>query len=464
MRGAGQCTVLHGRATPPPRHARARTPSAPDPALFFLRPPRRRASGRCLAPRAQPLPPLSFSLTPPLPRPSSLLFSPPPKVRADLNVPLDANLKITDDTRIRAAIPTLKYLLDNGAKVLLTSHLGRPKDGPEDKFRLNPVVPRLAELLGKPVTKVDDCIGEVVAKAAAAAKNGELVVLENVRFYKEETKNEAEFAKKMAAAADIYVNDAFGTAHRAHASTEGVTKFLSPSVAGFCMQKELDYLDGAVTTPARPFAAIVGGSKVSSKIGVIESLLDKVDKLFLGGGMIFTFYKAQGKNVGSSLVEDDKLDLARSLMAAAEKKGVQFILPTDVIVADKFDAAANTKVVSIDAIPDGWMGLDIGPDSLKAFQAALSDCKTVVWNGPMGVFEIPAFAKGTFGVADTLAEMSAKGAITIIGGGDSVAAVEQAGLADKMSHISTGGGASLELLEGKVLPGVAALDDALVTA
>jgi len=348
--------------------------------------------------------------------------------------------------------------------VLLTSHLGRPKDGPEDKFRLNPVVPRLAELLGKPVTKVDDCIGEVVAKAAAAAKNGELIVLENVRFYKEETKNEAEFAKKMAANADIYVNDAFGTAHRAHASTEGVTKFLSPSVAGFCMQKELDYLDGAVTTPKRPFAAIVGGSKVSSKIGVIESLLDKVDKIFLGGGMIFTFYKSQGKNVGSSLVEEDKLDLARTLMAAAEKKGVQFILPTDVIVADKFDAAANTKVVSIDAIPDGWMGLDIGPDSLKAFQAALSDCKTVVWNGPMGVFEIPAFAKGTFGVADTLAEMSAKGAITIIGGGDSVAAVEQAGLADKMSHISTGGGASLELLEGKVLPGVAALDDALVTA
>jgi phosphoglycerate kinase len=349
--------------------------------------------------------------------------------------------------------------------VLLTSHLGRPKDGPEDKFRLNPVVPRLKELLaGVPVSKVDDCIGDVVAAAAKKLGNGELLVLENVRFYKEETKNDPGFAKKLAAAADIYVNDAFGTAHRAHGSTEGVTKFLKPSVAGFCMQKELDYLDGAVSNPKRPFAAIVGGSKVSSKIGVIDSLLEKVDKIFLGGGMIFTFYKAQGKSVGSSLVEDDKLELAKTLMAAAEKKGVQFILPTDVIIADKFAADANTKVVPIDAIPDGWMGLDIGPDSLKAFQAALSDCKTVVWNGPMGVFEIPAFAKGTFGVAETLAGMGAKGAITIIGGGDSVAAVEQAGLADKMSHISTGGGASLELLEGKVLPGVAALDDALVKA
>lgn len=240
--------------------------------------------------------------------------------------------------------------------------------------------------------------------------------------------------------------------------------FFRPSVAGFLLQKELDYLDGAVSNPKRPFAAIVGGSKVSSKIGVIESLLDKVDKLFLGGGMIFTFYKAQGKAVGASLVEEDKLDLARSLIESAKKKGVEFILPTDVIIADKFAADANTKVVSIDAIPDGWMGLDIGPDSLKAFQASLSDCKTVVWNGPMGVFEMEAFAKGTFGVADTLAEMSAKGAITIIGGGDSVAAVEQAGLADKMSHISTGGGASLELLEGKVLPGVAALDEAFVAA
>jgi phosphoglycerate kinase len=378
-------------------------------------------------------------------------------VRADLNVPLDKSQNITDDTRIRAAIPTLKYLIDNGAKVLLTSHLGRPKDGPEDKFRLNPVVPRLSDLLGVTVLKADDCIGPEVAEKTKELKNGEVLVLDNVRFYKEETKNEPEFAKKLAANADIFVNDAFGTAHRAHASTEGVTKFLSPSVAGFLLQKELDYLDGAVKEPKRPFAAIVGGSKVSSKIGVIESLIEKVDKIILGGGMIFTFYKARGLSVGSSLVEEDKLDLAKKLEEAAKKKGVEFILPTDVIIADKFDENAESKVVPVDQIPDGWMGLDIGPDSLKAFQDSLADCKTIVWNGPMGVFEFEKFAKGTFGVADTLAGLD--DAITIIGGGDSVAAVEKAGLADKMSHISTGGGASLELLEGKVLPGVAALDE-----
>ncbi|KAL3138641.1 hypothetical protein ABBQ32_006401 [Trebouxia sp. C0010 RCD-2024] len=380
-------------------------------------------------------------------------------VRADLNVPLDKSQNITDDTRIRAAIPTLKYLTDNGAKVLLTSHLGRPKDGPEDKFRLNPVVPRLSELLGTNVQKADDCIGDEVKQKTQALNNGEVLVLENVRFYKEETKNDPGFAEKLAANADIFVNDAFGTAHRAHASTEGVTKFLSPSVAGLLLQKELDYLDGAVKEPKRPFVAIVGGSKVSSKIGVIESLLEKTDKIILGGGMIFTFYKARGMSVGSSLVEDDKLDLAKRLEEAAKSKGVEFILPTDVIAADKFDENANTKVVAAGEIPEGWMGLDIGPDSLKAFQSALADAKTIIWNGPMGVFEFEKFAKGTFGVADTLAELSAKGAITIIGGGDSVAAVEKAGLADKMSHISTGGGASLELLEGKVLPGVAALDE-----
>ncbi|KAL0043961.1 hypothetical protein WJX82_009439 [Trebouxia sp. C0006] len=380
-------------------------------------------------------------------------------VRADLNVPLDKSQKITDDTRIRAAIPTLKYLTDNGARVLLTSHLGRPKDGPEDKFRLTPVVPRLSELLGTKVLKADDCIGEEVKEKTQALKNGEVLVLENVRFYKEETKNDPGFAEKLAANADIFVNDAFGTAHRAHASTEGVTKFLHPSVAGLLLQKELDYLDGAVKEPKRPFVAIVGGSKVSSKIGVIESLLEKTDKIILGGGMIFTFYKARGMSVGSSLVEEDKLDLAKKLEAAAKEKGVEFILPTDVIAADKFDENAETQVVAAGDIPDGWMGLDIGPDSLKAFQGALADAKTIIWNGPMGVFEFEKFAKGTFGVAETLAELSGKGAITIIGGGDSVAAVEKAGLADKMSHISTGGGASLELLEGKVLPGVAALDE-----
>jgi len=378
-------------------------------------------------------------------------------IRCDLNVPLNGDLEITDDTRIRAAVPTLEYLVENGAKVLCTSHLGRPKDGPEDKFRLTPVGARLSELLSCSVNKVDDCVGDVVKDAVAGMENGSVTLLENVRFYKDEEKNGADFAKQLAEHADLYVNDAFGTAHRAHASTAGVTEFLSPSVAGFLLQKELDYLDGAVKAPERPFCAIVGGSKVSSKIGVIETLLNNCDKVILGGGMIFTFYKALGKSVGSSLVEDDKIDLAKDLMAKAEAKGVKILLPTDVVVADKFAEDAATQTVSVDEIPDGWMGLDIGPDSLKTFQGELAECKSVIWNGPMGVFEMEAFNKGTFGVCDTLASLDA---ITIIGGGDSVAAVEMAGLADKMSHISTGGGASLELLEGKVLPGVDALDEA----
>eukprot|EP00250_Pteridium_aquilinum_P009418 c18657_g1_i1 orf=330-1631(-) len=383
-------------------------------------------------------------------------------VRADLNVPLDDSFKITDDTRIRAAIPTIKYLTDNGAKVILTTHLGRPK-GVTEKFRLNPLVPRLSELLGFTVEKADDSIGEEVEKKVAALPNGGVLLLENVRFYKEEEKNDPEHAKKLASIADLYVNDAFGTAHRAHASTEGVTKYLSPSVAGFLLQKELDYLDGAVSNPTRPFAAIVGGSKVSSKIGVIESLLEKCDILLLGGGMIFTFYKAQGLDVGSSLVEADKLELATTLMEKAKAKGVSLILPTDVVIADKFAPDANSKTVSASAIPDGWMGLDIGPDSIKTFNEALETTKTVIWNGPMGVFEFDKFAAGTEAVAKKLAELSAKGVTTIIGGGDSVAAVEKVGVAEKMSHISTGGGASLELLEGKVLPGVAALDEAVLS-
>lgn len=322
---------------------------------------------------------------------------------------------------------------------------------------MTPVGARLSEKLSCPVTKIDDCIGEEVTKALAGMSNGSVCLLENTRFYKEEEKNDPEFAKKLAGSATIFVNDAFGTAHRAHASTEGVTKYVKTSVAGFLLQKELDYLDGAVSNPDRPFCAIVGGSKVSSKIGVIESLLAKTDKIILGGGMIFTFYKALGKSVGGSLVEDDKIELAKELMAKAQAKGVKLLLPTDVVVADKFAADANTKIVSVDAIPDGWMGLDIGPDSVKSFQKELNECKSVIWNGPMGVFEMEAFAKGTFAIADTLANLNG---ITIIGGGDSVAAVEAAGLADKMSHISTGGGASLELLEGKVLPGVAALNEA----
>ncbi len=380
-------------------------------------------------------------------------------VRADFNVPVDDNGAITDDTRIRAALPTIKDLTGKGAIVILCSHFGRPK-GVDEKLRLTPVAIRLSELLGQTVVKCNDCIGDEVAAQIGAMSNGQVALLENVRFYPEEEKNDPEFAKKLASIADLYVNDAFGTAHRAHASTEGVTKYLRPSVAGYLIESELKYLQTAIETPQRPLAAIVGGSKVSSKIGVIETLLDKCDKLFLGGGMIFTFYKARGLNVGKSLVEEDKLELARTLEAKAQEKGVQLLLPTDVVVADNFSPDANAQIVDINNIPDGWMGLDIGPDSIKAFQAALADCKSVIWNGPMGVFEFDKFAAGTEAIAHTLADISAKGAITIIGGGDSVAAVEKVGLADKMSHISTGGGASLELLEGKVLPGIAALDEA----
>jgi phosphoglycerate kinase len=380
-------------------------------------------------------------------------------VRVDFNVPQDETGKITDDTRIRAALPTINYLIDAGARVILTSHFGRPK-GVTESLRLNPVAVRLSELLGKPVLKTDDCIGDEVAAQVNALNNGDVALLENVRFYPEEEKNDPEFAKKLASLADIYVNDAFGTAHRAHASTEGVTKYLSTSVAGFLLDKELQYLSGAIDNPQRPLAAIVGGSKVSSKIGVIETLLDKVDYLLLGGGMIFTFYKARGLSVGKSLVEEDKLDLARALEAKAAAKGVKFLLPTDVVVADNFKPDANAQTVSINEIPDGWMGLDIGPDSVKVFQEALSHCKSAIWNGPMGVFEFDKFAVGTEAIAKTLADLTGTGTITIIGGGDSVAAVEKVGLADKMSHISTGGGASLELLEGKILPGIAALNEA----
>ena len=379
-------------------------------------------------------------------------------VRADFNVPLD-NGNITDDTRIRAALPTIEDLTSKGAKVILCSHFGRPK-GVSDKLRLTPVAARLSELLGKEVKKPSDCIGEEVAGVVAAMQDGDVILLENVRFYPEEEANDPEFAKKLASVADLYVNDAFGTAHRAHASTEGVTKYLSPSVAGKLIEKELEYLQGAIENPQRPLAAIIGGSKVSSKIGVIEKLLEKCDKLILGGGMVFTFYKARGLNVGKSLVEDDKLELAKSLEAKAKERGVTFLLPTDVVVADKFAADANTQIVSVDAIPDGWMGLDIGPDSVKTFQDALADCKTVIWNGPMGVFEMEKFAAGTEGIARTLAGLTKTGTSTIIGGGDSVAAVEMLNLGAEMSHISTGGGASLELLEGKELPGIAALDEA----
>jgi phosphoglycerate kinase len=380
-------------------------------------------------------------------------------VRVDFNVPQDETGKITDDTRIRAALPTIQYLTQAGARVILASHFGRP-NGVTESLRLNPVAVRLSELLGKPVLKTDDCIGDVVAAQVNALNDGDVALLENVRFYPEEEKNDPKFAEKLASLADIYVNDAFGTAHRAHASTEGVTKYIKTSVAGFLLDKELQYLSGAIDNPKRPLAAIVGGSKVSSKIGVIETLLDKVDYLLLGGGMIFTFYKARGLNVGKSLVEEDKLELAAALEKKAAERGVKFLLPTDVVVADNFKPDANAQTVSIDNIPDGWMGLDIGPDSIKVFQAALAECKSAIWNGPMGVFEFDKFAVGTEAIAHTLADLTGKGTITIIGGGDSVAAVEKVGLADKMSHISTGGGASLELLEGKILPGIAALNEA----
>ena len=379
-------------------------------------------------------------------------------VRADFNVPLDDNGNISDDTRIRAALPTIQDLTGKGAKVILCSHMGRPKGEVKEELRLTPVAKRLSELLGQEVTKCDDCIGDEVTSTVDAMENGQVVLLENLRFHSEEEKNDPEFAKALAANADLYVNEAFGTAHRAHASTEGVTKYLSPCVAGYLIEKELEFLQNAVDNPQRPLAAIIGGSKVSSKIGVIETLLEKCDKLLIGGGMIFTFYKARGLNVGKSLVEEDKLELAKKLETKAKELGVELLLPTDVVVADNFAPDANDRTVPIEEIPDGWMGLDIGPDSVKVFQDALADCNAVIWNGPMGVFEFDKFAVGTEAIANTLSQKS--DAITIIGGGDSVAAVEKVGVADKMSHISTGGGASLELLEGKTLPGIVALDDA----
>jgi len=380
-------------------------------------------------------------------------------VRCDVNVPLDGK-KITDDTRIRSSVPTIEYLKNKGAIVTVCSHLGRPKSGPEDKFSLAPCAERLGELLGQTVTLAPDCIGDEVKKIVDAAKEGDVIMLENTRFYKEEEKNEPGFVEKLAAPFDLYVNDAFGTAHRAHASTEGVTKFLQPSVSGFLLAKELEYLDGAVSNGEKPMAAIVGGSKVSTKITVLEALLDKCDTIIIGGGMVFTFLKAKGLNVGTSLVEDDYVETAKDVMAKAEKLGKKILLPSDIVIADKFDKDAESKIVPADQIPDGWMGLDNGPQTTEEQKAALSECKTIIMNGPMGVFEFEKFAAGTFAIVNILADLTKeKGAVTIIGGGDSVAATELSGRAGDMSHISTGGGASLELLEGKILPGVAALND-----
>ena len=373
-------------------------------------------------------------------------------VRADLNVPLDEHGRVTDDTRIVAALPTVRYLLDRGARVILCSHLGRPKGEVREELRLDPVAARLSELLGKPVRKLDDCVGSEVQAAVGDMQSGDVVLLENLRFHPEEKANDPGFSKELASLADLYVNDAFGTAHRAHASIVGVTEYL-PSVAGFLMEKEIEFLGKALESPPHPFVAVLGGAKISGKILVIESLLGKVDALLIGGGMANTFFKAQGHEIGNSLVEDDSLAMAKSLM---ERSGGKLILPVDVTVADAFSADANYKVVAVDEVEEGDLILDIGPATVGRFREVLAAAKIVVWNGPMGVFELTPFAKGTMAVAEILAGLDA---VTIIGGGDSVAAVEQARLADRMTHISTGGGASLKFLEGAVLPGLAALDD-----
>lgn len=375
-------------------------------------------------------------------------------VRVDFNVPLEDG-KITDDTRIRETLPTIKYLIENGAKVILASHLGRPKGQVNESMRLTAPAQRLSELLGKPVAKADEAVGEAVKAKIAEMKNGDVLVLENVRFYPGEEKNDPELAKQFAELADLFVNDAFGAAHRAHASTEGIAHFL-PAVSGLLMEKELSVLGKALSDPERPFTAIIGGSKVKDKIDVIDNLLNIADNVLIGGGLAYTFFKAQGYEIGQSLCDNEKLDVALGFIEKAKKLGKNFLLPVDILAADDFKAEANTKVVGIDGIPAGWEGLDIGPKTVELYSDVIKNSKLVVWNGPMGVFEIDTFADGTRGVAEACATTSG---YTIIGGGDSAAAAEKFNLADKMDHISTGGGASLEFMEGKALPGVVALND-----
>jgi phosphoglycerate kinase len=378
-------------------------------------------------------------------------------IRVDFNVPLDKSYNITDDNRLKAAIPTINKILKDGGSVILMSHLGRPKEGPEEKFSLKHVVSYLSDALGTKVQFADDCVGENAFKMSAALKPGDVLLLENLRFYKQEEKGDAEFSQKLAKHGDVYVNDAFGTAHRAHASTTIVANYMKDKVCGYVMQAELDNAQKVLENATKPFTAIMGGAKISDKILIIERLLDTVDNLIIGGGMSYTFFKAMGGKIGKSLVEEDKLDLAKELIKKAKEKGVELYLPIDSVVADNFSNDANTQIANNHAIPDGWMGLDIGPEATAVFSKVVEDSKTILWNGPMGVFEMEKFASGTKKIAEAVVNATAKGAFSLIGGGDSAAAVNTLGYGDRVSYVSTGGGALLEFMEGKELPGVKAL-------
>jgi len=380
-------------------------------------------------------------------------------MRVDFNVPLDDQGNITNDKRIVEALPSIRKVVESGGRLILMSHLGRPKGKVVEELSLAPVAKRLSELLDTKVVMAEDCIGTGVMQQALALQDGEVMLLENLRFHPEEEKNDPEFARELASLGEIYVNDAFGTAHRAHASTEGICHFVQPSVAGFLIEKELKYLGQALQSPERPFVAILGGAKISGKIDVLENLFGKVDAVLVGGAMIFTFFRAMGYDTGKSLVEEDKVALASRLLKKAEENNIRMLLPTDVVAATEFSAGAETRTVDVTSIPSGMMGLDIGPKTIDLYSREILQAKTIVWNGPMGVFELEPFAKGTIAIARALADATAKGAISVVGGGDSAAAVMQAGLASGITHISTGGGASLEFLEGKELPGISALND-----
>lgn len=380
-------------------------------------------------------------------------------VRVDFNVPLDEQQNVTDDFRIRSALPTIQKIISEGGRAILCSHLGRPKGQRIESMSLKPVAKKLGELLAKPIQFANDCIGPELLAIKNSLHDGDVLLLENLRYHKEETDNDEGFARALAEGCDLYVNDAFGSAHRAHASTAGVTKFFDQCAAGYLMEKELEYFGGVLEDPRHPFVTILGGAKISGKIDVISNLMNKADYLLVGGGMVFTFYKAQGKEIGKSLLEEDRLEMAKNLLEQFKTSKCQLVLPEDIIVADKFEKGAGTKVVDVNDIPADWLGVDIGPATVKKFKHILSKANMVVWNGPMGVFEISDFAKGTEEIARSLADITSKGTVTVVGGGDSAAAVKKYKLADKLSHVSTGGGASLEFLEGKVLPGVAALTD-----